>query len=277
MLTPQVRKGFEGSNPSLPAAQAVADIFPMGSEDIAWAAGLFEGEGTISGYARKDRPSRAVQITVYEGAQHGPPVLLERFREVVGAGSIVGPYRGRLYHWTTKKIVSVVSVSALLWDDLSAERREQFERAFRGSARWEDLASALGASPPRSVAPRDARELAWAAGFFDGEGSIVPIRRGTAPPRLYLPQASTERSPHSALLRFRRAVGDLGRISGPRYLPDDWSKRPQWRWEATRFEHAQSVIALLWRHLGRTKRAEARDAFTTYLALRRQWPARVAL
>ena len=247
----------------------------MGSEDIAWAAGLFEGEGTISGYARKDRPSRAVQITVYEGAQHGAPVLLERFREVVGAGAIVGPYRGRLYHWTTKKIASVESVSALLWSELSDERRLQFEKAFRGSPRWEGLAAALGAPPVRSVEWRDARELAWSAGFFDGEGSIVPTRHGKAPPRLYLAQASSQQSPHSALVRFHRAVGQLGRISGPRYLPDDWSKRPQWRWEATRFEHAQGVIALLWRHLGGTKRAAAHAAFTTYLTLWRQGRSRV--
>lgn len=247
----------------------------MSTEDVAWAAGLFEGEGTISGYARKDRPSRAVQITVYEGARHGPPVLLERFREVVGVGSIVGPYRGRLYHWTTKKIASVESVSALLWAELSEERRLQFERAFRGSPRWEGLTAALGVPPVRAGGTRDARELAWAAGFFDGEGSIVPTRHGKAPPRLYLPQASSEQSPHSALLRFHRAVGRLGRISGPRYLPDEWSKRPQWRWEATSFEHAQGVIALLWRHLGRNKRAEVREALTTYRMLRRQGRSRV--
>ena len=249
-------------------------ISQMSTEDLAWAAGLFEGEGTVSGYRRKDRPSRIVQLTVYEGTQHGAPILLERFRDAVGAGSIVGPYRGRLYHWTTKRIASVESVSSLLWDDLSPERRRQFATAFRGTARWEDLAARLGASQSPIVASR-ARELAWAAGFFDGEGSVLATRGGTAPPRLYLPQASTEDQPHSALLRFHRAVGDQGRISGPRYLPDAWSKRPQWRWEATSFEVVQSVVAMLWSQLGRVKRGEVRAAFGTYIVHRRHRRARV--
>jgi len=241
----------------------------VNDEDIAWAAGLFEGEGTISGYVRRDRPSRTVQLTVYEGAEHGAPALLERFRDVVGEGSIVGPYRGRLYHWTTKRIASVESVSSLLWADLSAERRKQFDRAFRGTERWEHLAARLGAPPPRSIQAIDVRELAWAAGFFDGEGSIVLTRRGAGPPSLYLAQASTEDGPHSSLVRLHRAVGGLGRISGPRYLPDEWSKRPQWRWEATSFEASQCVIAMLWAHLGQVKRMKTRDAFIGYTSRRR--------
>ena len=269
MLTLRVCKGSEGSNPSLPAAQAAVDMSRMSTEDLAWAAGLFEGEGTVSGYWRKDRPSRAVQLTLYEGTHHGAPSLLERFRDAVGAGSIVGPYRGRLYHWTTKRIASVESVSTLLWADLSAERRRQFVTAFSGTARWEDLAARLDALQSSPIGVSRARELAWAAGFFDGEGSVLATRGGTAPPRLYLPQASTEDEPHTALLRFHRAVGGQGRISGPRYLPDAWSKRPQWRWEATSFEVVQSVVAMLWSHLGRVKRAEAQAAFATYLEHRR--------
>lgn len=245
----------------------------MTTDQLAWAAGLFEGEGTVSGYRRKDRPSRTVQLAVYEGTQHGGPTLLERFRDAVGAGSIVGPYRGRLYHWTTKRIACVESVTALLWADLSPERRRQFATAFRGTARWEDLAARLDASQKIPIAAGRARELAWAAGFFDGEGSVVTARGGTASPRLYLSQASAEELlPHSALLRFHRAVGEHGRISGPRYLPDAWSRRPQWRWEAASLEVVQSVIALLWPYLARVKRAQARDALGTFVARRRSGP-----
>ena len=265
MLTPQVRKGFEGSNPSLPAAQARADISEMGSEDIAWAAGLFEGEGTISGYRRKDRPSRAVQMTVYQGAQDGSPALLERFRSITGAGSVVGPYRGRLFHWTTKRIASVEAVSALLWPDLSPERRAQFVRAFSGSERWEQFARRL--ADVQIVRSERAHELAWAAGLFDGEGSVLVPTRGA--PRLELPQATTGGHPHSALVRFHAAVSGIGRITGPRVPSSEWSRLPQHRWEATGFASVQAVIALLWRDLGPTKRQATERALTTYAQRRR--------
>ena len=238
----------------------------MGSDDIAWAAGLFEGEGTISGYKRKDRPSRAVQITVYQGAQDGSPVLLERFKSITGAGSVVGPYRGRLFHWTTKRIASVELVSALLWPDLSPERRAQFVRAFSGSERWERFATRL--TDVQADRTARAHELAWAAGLFDGEGSVLVPARGA--PRLELPQATSDGRPHSALVRFQAAVNGIGRITGPRVPSNQWSRLPQHRWEATSFPGVQAVIALLWRDLGPTKRIAAASALTAYAERRRR-------
>lgn len=264
MLTLQVRKGFEGSNPSLPAAQACGDLDAVRDEDVAWAAGFFEGEGTISGYGRRDRPSRTVQITAYETSLRGRPLLLERFQQIVGGGSIVGPYRGRLYHWTTKKIATVGAVSSLLWRHLSPERRDQFRSAFRGSPRFEALADGLSSPVAKGGLPFDRCELAWAAGLFDGEGSITLPPAGHGAPRLELPQASADGHPHSSLLRLHHVVG-VGRISGPRYLKSSWSKLPQCRWEATSFESAQAVIAMLWPYLGRVKRDEAHGAFAAYI------------
>lgn len=266
MLTLQVRKGFEGSNPSLPAAQGGADRAAVSSE-IAWAAGFFEGEGTISGYPRRDRPSRVVQLAAYESADHGGPHLLERFRRVMGGGSVVGPYRGRLFHWTTKRVDVVASVTVALWADLSTERRSQFTRASRGTPRWEELVRTLGLPRTEVRARHDPRELSWAAGLFDGEGSIAKIRHGTGPPRLYLAMASNAVAPHSAPVRFHRVVG-VGSIRGPRYLTDGWSRLPQWRWEATSFEDAQAVIGMLWNALGAVKRAQARAALDAYAAAR---------
>jgi hypothetical protein len=256
VLTPRVRKGSEGSNPSLPAAQLPVDQYQVANCDMAWAAGLFEGEGTVCGYVPRHRRAKTVQVTVYQGAQDGPPRLLDRFRDTVGCGEIMGPYRGRLYHWTTKRIASVEATCSALWPDLSPERQAQFIRAFSGSARWERFCRDITetSTPPPHTRRR---ELAWAAGFFDAEGSVMT----SAYPRLELAQASETGAPHSSLLRFHQAVLCLGRVTGPRSLNNAWSRLPQFRWEASSFEAVQAVLALLWNDLGPGKRADARRAF----------------
>ena len=59
------------------------------------------------------------------------------------------------------------------------------------------------------------QELAWAAGFYDGEGSAY-LWQGRRP-RVVIGQVDD-----FVLLRFRAAVGGLGNINGP-YV---YSKRP---------------------------------------------------
>ena len=63
----------------------------------------------------------------------------------------------------------------------------------------------------------DRYELAWAAGFFDGEGwanAVRPEGRNTAQPYARINQADPNGIPE-VLLRFQRALGGLGTIGGP--------------------------------------------------------------
>lgn len=65
-------------------------------------------------------------------------------------------------------------------------------------------------------------ELAWAAGFFDGEGSVS---RNRNQPVLVVGQTGTTEH----LERFIRAVG-VGRVLGP-YKGTGFSSRPAYRWQ----------------------------------------------
>src|SRR5207247_4911519 len=63
----------------------------------------------------------------------------------------------------------------------------------------------------------DRFDLAWAAGFFDGEGwanAVAQEGRKTKQPQARINQADPNGVPE-VLLRFQRAVGGLGRIGGP--------------------------------------------------------------
>lgn len=100
-------------------------------------------------------------------------------------------------------------------------------------------------------------QLAWAAGFFDGEGSIglYKNKRG-----LMLHMDIGQANPY-VLEKFLSVVG-LGSVTGPRPRKNP-NHSPHWSWDATGFEKCQAVIALLWIWLSPVKRAQAAAALTS--------------
>ena len=98
--------------------------------EIAWAAGLFDGEGNTCRRSGKGR-----HLLRLETAQAGdPPELLNRFREAVGGGKVGGPYGPYgtskkpwfRHHAGDKEGREILN---RLWPYLSRPKREQAEKA----------------------------------------------------------------------------------------------------------------------------------------------------
>jgi len=85
----------------------------------------------------------------------------------------------------------------------------------------------------------DREELAWAAGFFDGEGCFSWTKKAAWGCAVI---AQTNRQ---SLERFRLAVGGIGKIYGPYNFQhqDSWSRKAQWVFRVSRREHVQAVAA----------------------------------
>lgn len=98
----------------------------------------------------------------------------------------------------------------------------------------------------------DSHDLAWAAGFFDGEGWAAFQDRGT---RARINQAGPDGVPQ-VLLKFQRIVG-VGRIDGP-LLKE--GKQPLYYWEATSRADVAHVAELIGPWLCPVKRAEFKGA-----------------
>lgn len=96
----------------------------------------------------------------------------------------------------------------------------------------------------------DTRELAWAAGLFEGEGWISD-NSGYA-------MLGLETTDMDTLERFHAAVGGLGRISGHRVRGGN---RPVASWKLCSFEGSQAVLAMLWYGLGDRRKSQARGVF----------------
>jgi hypothetical protein len=208
----------------------------MDIRHVAWAAGFFEAEGSISHHLPTGRRTPRPTLDVSQRGDGIPPAVLVRFREIVGCGSLFGPYRGYLYYWRTHDAGLITSTLVLLWPWLSPERREQIRATLRAvPALWcaEMLGDIFDDRVSRSLDPELAR--AWAGGFFEGDGSIgaYSLRSRTRPRPVLsasISQASAAGVPTS-LTRFRETIR-IGRIRGP-IAPRGWSRQPQYRWEAS--------------------------------------------
>lgn len=87
--------------------------------DVAWAAGLFEGEGSCFVGSGQRQPIVAVVMTDVD--------VVERFAEIMGCGYVNNyrrPPNKRFWRWSVTGRDDVLSVLGLLWPYLGERRRE---------------------------------------------------------------------------------------------------------------------------------------------------------
>lgn len=116
-----------------------------------------------------------------------------------------------------------------------------------------------------SVSPN---ELAWAAGFFDGEGCTTANGNPTKFGKAVTVRMSVAQVEIEPLLRFACAVG-YGAVRGP-YMSKG-NKQPHFQWNVSGAECC-FVLDRLWPYLGVSKMRQALskiDRYDEYLELKR--------
>jgi hypothetical protein len=218
--------------------------------DFAWAAGFFDGEGWAN------RKKRGVHSQINQAGRDGMPEVLIKFQRIVGVGRLKGPVilegRQPLYYWEATSRPDLTQVVERIGPWLCPVKRAEFERT-------------LGAPLLPVVWPGSmSEELAWAGGFFDGEGSTYLEKHRTHPgyfyPVLYVPQ-SAEIGIAPELLRLKSAMNGIGSISGVRQDGPDW--KPYRRWRVVTPLKVQAALHLLWPFIGEVKRAQAQRVMKT--------------
>jgi len=107
----------------------------MNKEELAWAAGFFDGEGSIGTYFNRphvdgSQGSGTTRLTITQKDRRP----LDRFREAVGVGSVTqrqpdAQHDYGMYALQVVKRAGVHQIIWLLWPWLSEPKREQIERA----------------------------------------------------------------------------------------------------------------------------------------------------
>ncbi|HET8569084.1 MAG TPA: hypothetical protein VFM93_08880 [Candidatus Limnocylindria bacterium] len=209
----------------------------------AWAAGFFDGEGWAG------RARRGVQARVNQADPNGVPEALERFRRAVGHGRIHGPElkpgRIDIYRWEATSRSDVEAVAAAIGPWLGPVKRAQ-------------VAGALGRD---LVAPEDDLAdpswRAWAAGLWDGEGSVsLAAHRSHLGHHVLEAAVTQEGSEHGcAILARLLSILQQGHVYGP-YVQDS-ANAPVYRWKAYGVDAARRSIHVVLPWLGRAKRYQA--------------------
>jgi hypothetical protein len=216
------------------------------THDLAWAAGFFDGEGWAN------RSKRGVASRINQAGLDGIPEVLTKFQRIVGVGRIHGPIivegRQPLYYWEVTSRPDLLQVVDRIGPWLCPVKRAQFDRTLGGPL------------PPQVWPGSMSEELAWAGGFFDGEGSSYLMKHrthdGYFTPGLEVPQSGWVEVP-VVLRRFHRALAGLGNISGPHQY--DWTDAPVSRWKTEARDDVQLVVHQLMPFIGVVKREQARN------------------
>lgn len=105
----------------------------MNREELAWAAGLFDGEGHSS--------PRYGATRIYQRVDVGQKnrEVLDRFAAAVGVGKVSGPHvnaKGHImYRYAAYGFEKTQAIAAMLWSWLSRVKKEQFRNTLTaGSA-----------------------------------------------------------------------------------------------------------------------------------------------
>lgn len=101
-------------------------------------------------------------------------------------------------------------------------------------------------------------ELAWAAGFFDGEGTTSAFMHVNR----WQIQLAVSQNNLDTLERFQAAVHGVGKIYGPY---DRNRKNPIYTYKIGGYERVQAVISMLWPWLTPHKKEQAATALLRYL------------
>ncbi len=120
--------------PKPPARPPRAPFVMPTSEQIAWAAALFEGVGCFSTAGQRNKPSATLAMTDFD--------VVERFAAIVQVGNLTGPNdrpapRKPILSWQAGSHEEVQFLVCLLWKWLGTRRRERAHellQAFNGRA-----------------------------------------------------------------------------------------------------------------------------------------------
>lgn len=100
--------------------RAPSDLRQMRPEEIAWVAGIVEGEGCITVRKRYVQPLINVNMTDVD--------IIQRLVEITGVGKVYGPYKGTnkpRWEWKVQRINDCIELAKALLPWMGERRTQQ--------------------------------------------------------------------------------------------------------------------------------------------------------
>lgn len=181
--------------------------------------------------------------------------VVRQFHKAVGVGTFTGPYqpsqhRKPIWYWKLSAWTHLEELLKAFTPCLGA-RRAGKARKLLADPSLQPHASSHPLPIFPTLNPADLETLvAWAAGVFEGEGTIEHYRRGTSTER-GLTIAMTDED----VVRKFRSVVNCGEVSGPR--DQGPGNKPIWKWRVRRHKDLTSVLDSFLPYLGERRHQRA--------------------
>lgn len=112
----------------------------------------------------------------------------------------------------------------------------------------------------------DREQLAWAAGFFDGEANFITCKHNKDRTKRFIIQVGQK---HPEVLERLQTIFPKSKISGPyihrgKYRFPKKSYPTYYRWAVNDFEYAQFVVGCVWPWLDIIKQKQIKSALLEY-------------
>jgi hypothetical protein len=247
-------------------------------ERLAWAGGLFDGEGSTMARTETSRPGyRRLNVAVPQRGDTTVPEVLTRFTAAMNGMGTTRREAHDLYLWRVLDDSQARAIVGLLGPWIGPVKRRQAARAV--AAVDEQYASGRirgrpgRRRPPIEVGPvvrrtlssaaRQRLDRAWAAGFLDGEGcfGLARARPRVGAPAWYRIRASATQHGEvgipAPVLRRLHHILRVGHIEC-HGEPDDY------KWVAEGLPAVERVLEVVGPWLGTVKRQQARHAMAAF-------------
>ena len=160
------------------------DCAPTCDEELAWAAGLFDGDGSTCLLRHRTHEGyRTCEMSITQTSRAGMPEVLTRFRAIVGLGHLNGPSGGSdrwepIYRWKAHRLAEIQSVADSLGPWLGSLKCAQASAVI----------STVGSQPvlPRGNPAWGSHKTHCVRGHEYASARMRPYRSrsgGTGPPR----------------------------------------------------------------------------------------------
>lgn len=105
-------------------------------------------------------------------------------------------------------------------------------------------------------------ELAWAAGLFEGEGTICAVKAKVVTGTKFYPRAQLGMTDLDVITRFVDIIG-IGKVRGPYEKNGSAGIRPKpiYFWAVAKKDEFEEAINMLWPFLGERRREQVHDVF----------------
>ena len=112
----------------------------MDKEQVAWAAGFFDGEGTTYLRTRKGKGNRNYVCPTIRIGQSGDPEVLHKFKNIFGIGRVNGPFKYRegrkpIYQYSCDSYKSAIPIIKAMWPYLSNVKKLQASKVLVAAER----------------------------------------------------------------------------------------------------------------------------------------------